>query len=47
MGLAADISTLDPLIVSKSDKNSTKLAKRAFLGLKYDPIRRVCCLSSY
>jgi hypothetical protein len=47
MGLVAEISTLDPLMGLKSGKNSSKLAKRAFLGLKYDSSRRICCLSSY
>jgi hypothetical protein len=31
----------------KNDKNSLKRVKRAFLGLKYDYSRLICCLSSY
>jgi hypothetical protein len=47
MRLDNEISTLDPLRSSKNGKNCSKLAKRAFLGLKYDCSRRICCLSSY
>jgi hypothetical protein len=47
MGPAAEISTLDVLVSLKNDKNSLKRVKRAFLGLKYDYSRLICCLSSY
>jgi hypothetical protein len=46
MGMVAEISTLDPLMSSKSGKTAQSW-KRAFLGLKYDSSRRICCLSSY
>jgi hypothetical protein len=34
MGPVAEISTLDVLVSLKNDKNSSKLAKTAFSGLK-------------
>jgi hypothetical protein len=47
MGSVAEISTLGLLMGLKNDKNSSKLVKRAFSGLKYDSSRRIYCLNSY